>query len=91
MVAGQGQQGEAAAQGLAERQVSGHGLIGQGRDLGADGVGVRDAGQGKVGQRLQRLDTHKRRVEVEDIGGRLGHSETLADLRTCSNGRVARP
>ena len=90
MVPGQGQQGQAAAQGLAERQIAGHGLIGQGGDLGPDRRGVGRAGQGDVGQCLQRLDAHERRVEVEDIGGRLSHGLTLAYLRSCSNKRVAR-
>ena len=87
MVAGQGQQGEAAAQGLAEGDVAGHGLIGQAGDLGADVVGVGRAGQGDVGQGLQRLDADEGRIEVEDEGRRVSHGASLADLRSCSNGR----
>jgi hypothetical protein len=68
VVPGQGQAFEAAAQGLAEGNGAGHGLIGQAGDLGADGVGVGRAGQGDVGQRLQRLDTDEGGVEVENEG-----------------------
>ena len=85
MVAGQGQQGQSAVQGLTERQVAGHGLICQGCDFGADRGGVGDPGQGDVGQGLQRLDAHEGGIEIEDIGGRLSHAGTLADLRSCSN------
>ena len=88
MVPGQGQEGETPVQGLAERQVAGHGLIGQGCDLGADHRGVGDPGQGDIGQGLKRLDAHEGRIEVENIGGWRGHGLTLADLRTCSNAGV---
>ena len=62
-----------------------HGLIGQGCDFRADRGGVGDPGQGDVGQGLQRLDAHEGGIEIEDIGGRLSHAGTLADLRSCSN------
>ena len=91
MGARQRQQGEPSAQRLFEGKLSRHRLIGQGGDLGADRGGVGRAGQGDVGQNLQCLDAHERRVEVKDIGGRLSHAPTLADLRTCSNKRVAGP
>ena len=70
---GQGQQGQTPAQGIAERDLTGHGLIGQAGDLGADVGSVWTAFQGDVGQGLERLDADKGGIEIEDQRGGVGH------------------
>ena len=83
MIAGQGQEGQAPTQGVAELQLAGHGAVGQGGDLGADRTRVRRVGQGDVGQGLEGLEGDQGRIEVEDQCGARAHGRRLNRLRGC--------
>ncbi len=87
---------DAAAEGFGEADLAGHGLIGQGLDLGDIGMAGGISGGQQFGQNIERLDRGEGRIEIENDGGQVrlrkacihsGH----AHLRAETGHRAHRP